>query len=81
MLSLKRLVWYYEEGTTFSTRFKHHLTQLRHEHDFSADPDEKLLLAPIIRDKQTELKRSEQNQKLIEGKLKKLLSGYEGNLT
>jgi transposase len=81
MLTLKRLVWYYEEETTFSTRLKHHLKQFRHEHNFSADPEEKAIIARIIREKQTELKRSEQKQKCITVKLKTLLSGHEENLT
>ncbi len=55
LLSLKKLVWYYEEETRFRTRLKNHLRQLQREHNFSSDKEEKKLIARIIQEKQADL--------------------------
>lgn len=80
-MTLKKLVWYYEEETKFGTRLKNHLRQLQREHDLSIDMDEKKLIAQIIREKQKELKRIGEKQQNLEAKFEKLLEGHESNLT
>jgi transposase len=81
MLTMKKLVWYYEEETRFGTRLKNHVRQLQGEHNLSSDAEEKQLIARIIREKQKELERIEQKLRILEPKLRSLLTGYEENLT
>jgi transposase len=80
-LTLKRLVWYYEEETKVGARLKNHLRQLEREHLFSIDPDEKKLIAQLIRDKRSDLKRITQKRKSLATRLSQLLAGHEANLT
>ena len=81
LLSLKKLVWYYEEETRFRTRLKNHLRQLQREHNFSSDKEEKKLIARIIQEKQADLERIAHRQKTLETKLETLLAGHGENLT
>ncbi len=81
LLTLKKLVWYYEEETRFGTRLKNHLHQLQREHDLSIDIEEKKLIAQIIREKQKELKRIGEKKDGLEVKLATFIEGHEKNLT
>jgi transposase len=81
LLTIRKLVWHYEEETKCGTRVKNHLCQLKREHGMSSNPEEKKLIAQIIREKQTDLKHLGQKQKRIEAKLREALAGQEENLT
>jgi transposase len=81
MLLLKKLVWQYEQETTSQTRLKQHVRQLSREHTMSSDPQEKALIAQIMREKRQEVERKSHKQKRLAEKFRDLLTGHEDNLT
>lgn len=80
ILCLKKTVWFYEEVTVQGTRNKNQLHQLKREFDLSTNPEEKQVLAVIIKGKTRELQQIKKQQKNLTTELEKLLRGYGENL-
>jgi len=81
LVSLKKIVWFYEEKTRHATRLKNQLHRLKREHGLCVNPDEKRILFLTIREKETELKSVQRVQKKLVREMAIQLKGHGANLT
>jgi transposase len=80
MLSLKRLVWFYEEITVQGARIKNQLHRLEREKDLSSTKEEKSNISFILSAKQRELERIQKTRQSLKIKLTRLLPENGRNL-
>jgi transposase len=81
LVSLKQIVWFYEEKARHGTRLKNQLQRLKREHGLCVNPDEKRVLALTIREKQIELQSVQRVQKKLVREMATLIKGQGANLT
>jgi len=81
LVSLKKIVWFYEEKVRHGTRLKNQLHRLKREHGLCVNPDEKRILALTIREKHSELQSVKRVQKKLVREMGMLLKGQGDNLT
>jgi transposase len=81
LVSLKKIVWFYDEKTRHATRLKNQLHRLKREHGLCVNPDEKRILGLTIHEKQTELKSVQRVQKKLVREMAIQLKGHGANLT
>ena len=80
MLSLKRVVWFYEEITIQGSRIKNQLHNLQREKELSVTQEEKANVSFILKAKHRELERIQKTQQSLKIKLVTLLPHAEKNL-
>lgn len=80
LLSLKKLVWFYEEETAHGTAIQNQLHQLKRECALSVLPQEHKILDLIIKQKEQELKHIRQKQKQCKQHFTVLLEHQGKNL-
>jgi transposase len=80
MLTMKRLVWFYEEITVQGARIKNQLHKLEREEHLSSNTQEKAGVSFILVAKQKELARIKKTQQSLKTKLERLLQSNGKNL-
>ena len=81
LVSLKKMIWFYEEKTQHGTRLKNQMQRLKREHGLCVNPDEKRILALTIGEKHRELQSVKRVQTKLMKEMAMLLQGYGENLT
>lgn len=80
ILSLKKIVWFYEEETVHGTAIQNQLHQLKREYLLSMTPEEKAVLHLIIKQKEHEFRQIKKRKKMCEKQLLPLLAHQGKNL-
>jgi len=80
-LSLKKIVWFYEEATVLGTRLKNQLHQLNREKALSLSQEEKRVLQTIITSKLHELETLKKRKEKLKTGMDALLKVCGKNLT
>jgi len=81
MLTVKKVLGFYEEETSQGARIQNQLQQLKREQSLSLDRQEKAVMEYVIKAKEKELHLVRTAQRKLTTQLNKLLENHGGNLT